>query len=166
MIETTDGTFAQGALEKMPAAEAQRLRDVIQKAAHVGIEGAAQTVFFAFPHEAQQLAAALTDETLEALLYTALDAAVKVYLDETPREVAHPSVAAAAVAGAIGASAAGISVGKVRGELYRAGSVLGDVEAVASGNPARMVRRVEQHVFWRTFGRFGRSIFRGLGGKR
>src|SRR5579872_3875148 len=166
MIETTDGTFAQAAFEKLPRAEATRLRDALQRAIHVALEGTAQEIFLGFPQQAQALGATLTDEKLLGIMHTALDAAMTVYIDETPREVDHPSAAAAVIAGAIGTSAAGISVGKVRHDSSRAGSGRGAAEAGARGNPPKMVRRVEQHLFWRAFGKLGRSLFRGIGGKR
>ena len=95
---------------------------------------------------------------------TALDAAANALAAHV--SAGGMNLGAALAAATIGSMAAGASIGKVRGEMYHAGGVLGDVEAVASGNPEKVIRRGAQHVFWRAFGNAGRSIFRRIAGKR
>jgi hypothetical protein len=72
---------------------------------------------------------------------TALDAAADVLNAQAAQGV---DVGAAIAAGTVAAVAGGMTLGKARGEVYHAGSVLGDVEAVASGNPEKIVRRGAQ----------------------
>lgn len=43
-------------------------------------------------------------------------------------------------------------ISKIRGLLYRSASVLGDVQAVSSGKPDRMVKRLIRKVAYRNFG--------------
>lgn len=53
-----------------------------------------------------------------------------------------------------------MKISKVRRSLYRTASALGDVEAVASDNPKRMVERAENKMIWRGFGKLFK-LFRG-----
>lgn len=53
-----------------------------------------------------------------------------------------------------------MSISRIRRLLYRSGSVLGDVEAVASGKPDRMIKRVIRKELYRDMGRAIRGIFR------
>jgi hypothetical protein len=50
----------------------------------------------------------------------------------------------------------------LRSSLYRSARILGDVQAVASGNPNRITRRVKNKVVGRALGRSGfwRSLWR------
>ena len=50
----------------------------------------------------------------------------------------------------------------LRSSLYRSARVLGDVQAVASGNPKRLTRRAKNKVLGRALGRAGfwRSLWR------
>jgi hypothetical protein len=44
---------------------------------------------------------------------------------------------------------------RLRSSLYRSARVLGDVEAVASGNPKRITRRAKNKLLGRALGRAG-----------
>jgi hypothetical protein len=50
----------------------------------------------------------------------------------------------------------------LRSSLYRSARLLGDVQAVASGNPKRITRRAKNKVLGRALGRAGfwRSLWR------
>ena len=50
----------------------------------------------------------------------------------------------------------------LRSSLYRSARLLGDVQAVASGNPKRITRRAKNKVLGRALGRSGfwRSLWR------
>ena len=50
----------------------------------------------------------------------------------------------------------------LRSSLYRSARLLGDVQAVASGNPKRLTRRAKNKVLGRALGRAGfwRSLWR------
>jgi hypothetical protein len=51
---------------------------------------------------------------------------------------------------------------KLRSFLYRSARTLGDVEAVASGNPKRITRRAKNKILGRALGRSGfwRTLWR------
>jgi hypothetical protein len=49
---------------------------------------------------------------------------------------------------------------KIRRATYRAGSVLGDVEALASGSPAKIGKRIIRKTIWKAWGKFARSALR------
>ncbi len=121
------------------------------------------------PADIEAKITANVNKHLDVVVNTSLDLAATAYVQATPpappRPASPPSAPGIAAASAAGL-AAGASIGAVRHDLYRAGSVLGDAEAIASGNPERIARRAAQHVFWRAFGKLGRGIFRGIGGKR
>lgn len=161
MIPTSDGSRAKALFASMDPQAAAALRAAIVAAiarsssltAEVAVVAKARNLDMV--HEVQRNVLPIEN--------TSLDAAADVLAQHSAPV---SSIGAALAAGAAGAMAAGVSVGKVRGELYHAGSMLGDAEALASGNPRKIVRRGMQHVFWRAFGKAGRSIFRGIGGKR
>jgi hypothetical protein len=44
---------------------------------------------------------------------------------------------------------------RLRSSLYRSARILGDVEAVASGNPKRITRRAKNKLLGRALGRAG-----------
>jgi len=54
-----------------------------------------------------------------------------------------------------------MKIPKVRRSLYRAAAKLGDVEALASGKPERIIERAENKVIWRGFS----SLFRAFRGR-
>lgn len=161
MIPTTDGSRFTAMSAKMDPQSAAALRSAVIAAIAKASELTVEVAVLAAARKLDVI-----DETkhnIPAIENTALDAFADALAASAPSGV---DVGAAIAAGAIGAAAAGVSIGKVRGEMYHAGSVLGDVEAVASGNPEKIVRRAGQHVFWRMFGNAGRSIFRKISGKR
>jgi hypothetical protein len=43
----------------------------------------------------------------------------------------------------------------LRGNLYRSARILGDMQAIASGNPKRIERRAKNKLFGRALGRSG-----------
>jgi hypothetical protein len=47
-----------------------------------------------------------------------------------------------------------------RRSMYRTASFLGDVEAVASGSPTKVGKRILRKSIWRQFGRIMRGILR------
>ena len=51
---------------------------------------------------------------------------------------------------------------RTRRRLYRAGSILGDLEAIASGDPGRVARRYVRKSAWRAQGRATRRVLRRL----
>lgn len=50
------------------------------------------------------------------------------------------------------------AISDLRRVLYRSGSVLGDVEAVASGKPDKMVKRLIRKFLGRQFGSLMRKL--------
>ena len=50
-------------------------------------------------------------------------------------------------------------MGSVRSGAYKVGRVLGDVQAVTSGDPVKMAKRVGRTFAWRTFGKGMRKLF-------
>ena len=56
-----------------------------------------------------------------------------------------------------------MSLSKLRRQLYRAGRDLGDVEAVASGNPDKIARRALRKRVYRAEGRVTRRWLRRFG---
>lgn len=46
-----------------------------------------------------------------------------------------------------------MSISKIRNTLYRTGSVLGDFQALSSGKPDKILRRLLRKYIWRGFGR-------------
>ena len=55
------------------------------------------------------------------------------------------------------------SLSRFRRQLYRAGRDLGDVEAVASGNPAKVGKRIVRRKVYRTEGTITRRWLRKFG---
>ena len=49
-----------------------------------------------------------------------------------------------------------MSAGKVRRLLYRAGALVGDAQAVASGDLTRIGRRLVRKAAWQSWGRLAR----------
>lgn len=182
MIPTSDGKAAQAFFANLEPETAQVLRSAIQAAiaksseltAEVSGLGAirAAKILDGLSDEQQagiaKNAVKAVDDNIVPIEDTAMDAAVAVFaahphqLRKVKEAISGP--AAAVVAGA--AITGGLTAGKVRHDLYHAGSLIGDAEAIASGNPEKIVRRAGQHIFWRAFGKLGRGIFRGIGGKR
>ena len=162
MIPTSDGSRWKAFLSKMDPKAAEALRSAIVAAISKTAELCAEVGVLASERKLD-----IIDETQRnatPIESTALDVAADVLASAHADHGVDVGAAIAAATASVVAS--GVSIGKVRGDLYRAGSVIGDVEAVASGNPEKIVRRAEQHFFWRFFGRLGRSIFRGIGGGR
>lgn len=155
MTQTTDGKAAEAYFSRLDPAIAGLLRAAIVAAIAKSSALTAQTAVLR-AHASPELIDEITAE-IPSIENTALDAAIGVL--EQPHGASPASVVGALAAGTAGALASGVTIGKVRGELYHAGSVLGDVEAIASGNPRTVVRRGIQHVFWHSFGRAGRSLF-------
>ncbi|MHB8355061.1 MAG: hypothetical protein ACYDDQ_00010 [Vulcanimicrobiaceae bacterium] len=159
MIPTTDGSAAKALFAHIEPKTAVALRNVLAAAIAKASELGALAV-----SEKQGAILTTVQENAAPIESTALDAAAHALAAHFPPGV--PNIGAALAAATIGSIAAGASISKARGEMYHASSVLGDVEAVASGNPEKVIRRAAQHVFWRAFGNAGRSIFRRIGGKR
>lgn len=157
-MNVTDGSAAKARFATMDAKTAEILREMISAAINTGVEMTAQAVFDVVPDKIRPISDAI-DAALPGIVSTAMDAATS--------PLGSPGSANAVEGIALGAAVAGgLRLASVRHDLYRAGSVLGDAEAIASGSPRLIVRRIGQHVFWRAFGRLGRAIFRGIGGKR
>ena len=53
-----------------------------------------------------------------------------------------------------------MKLSKVRRSLYKTAAKLGDVEAITSGKPERVIERAENKMIWRGFGKLFRT-FRG-----
>jgi hypothetical protein len=53
------------------------------------------------------------------------------------------------------------TIGDARRITWRASSILGDVEAVASGSPARVGRRMVRKAVWRAIGKAMRGVLTG-----
>ncbi len=51
-------------------------------------------------------------------------------------------------------------LGSVRRGAYKVGRVLGDVQAVTSGSPTKMAKRVGRKIAWKTVGKGMRKLFR------
>jgi hypothetical protein len=161
MIPTSDGSRAQALFSKMDPKAAEALRVALVAAIAKAAELCAEVGVLA-PQRGLDVIEE-TQRNATPIENTAMD----VFADTLAVHSEHVvDVGAAIAAGTVAAVAGGVSLGKVRHAAYRAGSVLGDVEAVASGNPEKIVRRGVQHVFWRAFGKAGRSIFRMIGGGR
>ena len=178
MIPTSDGSAARAFLGRIDPESAAVLSAVLQAAISKSAELATEAASLGAAQAAKLIdglsdiqqagivknAVRAVDENIAPIKNTALDAAIAVFASHPAQikklERTISGDAAAVVAGA--AITGGLSAGAVRHDLHRAGSILGDAEAIASGNPQRIARRIGQHVFWRAFGRMGRSIFRGL----
>ena len=52
------------------------------------------------------------------------------------------------------------SINKIRRKLYRSASILGDVNAIISGNPKKIAKRFGRKVLGRHMGKGIRRIFR------
>lgn len=163
MIPRTDGSAAKAYFAHLAPDTAEALREAIVEAIAKCAVLATEAAVLAAP-QSQETILQAAERNVAPIENTALDVAASVLAKHWPPAKGGPNIGAAIAAGTVGAVAAGVSIGKVRGSMYRAGSVLGDVEAAASGNPAKVVRRAGQHVFWRAFGKLGRGIFRGIGG--
>lgn len=165
MIPTSDGSRAKALFARFDALTASTLRAALEaaiaKASVLTTEAAALAAL-----DKQDAILEAVQANIVPIKSTALDAAADIFARDAAQAHGPSDISTAIAAGTVGALAAGASLGNVRGKMYRAGSVLGDVEAVASGDPRKIVRRVGQHVFWRAFGSLGRGIFRGIGGKR
>ncbi|MHB8433252.1 MAG: hypothetical protein ACYDCA_06585 [Candidatus Tyrphobacter sp.] len=162
MIPTSDGSRAKELFARIEPKAAGALHDALAAAIAKASEITAEAAALAAPDKADAILQAVQDN-VTPIENTALDAAADVLAAQAPHGEAN--IGAAIAAGTAAAVAGGMTLGKVRGDMYHAGSVLGDVEAVASGNPEKIVRRGAQHIFWRAFGKAGRGIFRKIGGK-
>jgi hypothetical protein len=54
-----------------------------------------------------------------------------------------------------------MKLSRLRRSMYRAGSALGDLGAISSGNPARIVKRAANKAIWRGWSRLFRALFGG-----
>ncbi len=163
MIPTTDGSKAKAFLASLKPEDANMLRAAIVAAIAKTSE---LTVEVAVVSHARNLDVIRETQINVAVIEnTALDCAADVLAASWPKRTDGAPVTDLSALAAGAAVASGMSLGKARGAMYRAGSALGDVEAIASGNPEKIVRRGAQHVFWRAFGKLGRGIFRSFGGK-
>ena len=158
ILPTSDGSKAK-AIFLHSGPDGERAERTALAAMNSAIKMVLYLAMDGMPADIETRIKANVNKNLEIVVSTSLDCTATAY---GPVPQSAPAVAAATVAGL----AAGASVGKVRHDLYRAGSLLGDAEAIASGNPEKMARRAGQHIFWRAFGKLGRGIFRGIGGKR
>ena len=52
------------------------------------------------------------------------------------------------------------ALSKTRRDCYRCASILGDVQALASGDPAKIAKRVCRKCLWRKGGSLMNSLFR------
>lgn len=163
MIPTSDGSRARALFAHLETGAAQALHSALVAAIAKASELATEAAVLIAPDKQDAILTAVQDYAAP-IDSTALDVAADILA--AYHAPGKPNIGAAIAAGTAAALASGVSIGKVRGEMYRDGSVLGDVEAVASGNPEKIVRRGAQHVFWRAFGKLGRSIFRAIGSKR
>jgi hypothetical protein len=160
MIPTSDGSRFNALLSKMDPKAAEALRSALVAAIAKASELCAEVGVLASARGLDIIEE--TGRNATVIENTAQDVFADVLSSHAEQGV---DVGAAIAAASMGAVAGGVSLGKVRHAAYRAGSVLGDVEAIASGNPEKIVRRGMQHIFWRAFGKAGRSIFRIIGGK-
>ena len=156
LLPTSDGSKAK-AVFLSNGSDGERAEHCTEAAMNMAIKMTMCIAMDALPPDVQTNIRTKIDAHLAAIVNTSMDAAADAYSSGT-------TATAAAVGAGVAAAVAATSIGRVRHALYRSGSVLGDVEAVASGNPEKIVRRVGQHVFWRAFGKLGRGIFRGIGG--
>ena len=166
MIPTSDGSSGQKIFAEMDDDTRQILEAAISSAINIAVELAAQASLIAVPDKQTEIMAKIND-TLPSIVNTAMDSAASVLATRSVEAAqGHPQghYGTAGVIALGAAAASGIGISGVRHELYHAGSVLGDVQALASGNPSKIVRRAGQHVFWRLFGKAGRGIFRAIGG--
>jgi|GEM_PF-1880720 len=176
MTPLSDGSRWKALAGKMDPKAAEALQSALVEAISVSVEVSSEAAelavsmaakqLYSLPEEQQKVLAGnavkAVNDNLVAIANTALDA----FADSLAQaHTAGVDVGAAIAAASAGAVLGGASLGKVRHAAYRAGSVIGDVEAVASGDPKKIVRRAEQHIFWRAFGKLGRSLFRNIGGK-
>ena len=145
MIPRTDGSRAEKLFASLNPATAAMLREAIVEAIASAATLATESAGMAAPDRQDAILTA-AESNVASIEMTALDVAAAVLSQHAAQHPKGPGVGAVIAAGALGAAASGVSIGKVRGGLYRAGSVLGDVEAVGSGNPAKIVRRVEHPV--------------------
>jgi hypothetical protein len=53
-----------------------------------------------------------------------------------------------------------MSINKTRGLLYKATRLLGDVQAVSSGSPKKMTKRVGRRITGRAAGKTMRKLFK------
>lgn len=51
-----------------------------------------------------------------------------------------------------------MSIRKARRAAYRTGAVLGDVQAVASGDPGKVAKRVVRKAAWKAWARLARRL--------
>ena len=168
LLPTSDGANAKATFQNS-GLDGERAEKTAVAAMNSAIKMVLALAMDGMPAETEAKILANVNQHLDVVVSTSLDCAATAYLQapqpahaSPTKPSSAPGVAAATIAGL----GAGASIGAVRHGLYRAGSMLGDAEAIASGNPEKIVRRAGQHIFWRAFGRLGRGIFRGIGGKR
>lgn len=157
MIPITDGSKADAFFNA--SKDGHIVREAIVAAIARGSTLATQLAALAVPGEMEGAVVDAVQAKVQDIDNTALDAAVDVLISHY-QPANDGSLAGIAAAGAM--LLAGGKWGAARHDLYRAGAMLGDAEAIASGNPEQIARRAGQHVFWRAFGRLGRAIFRKL----
>jgi len=168
ILPTSDGSKAKATFQNS-GLDGERAAKTAEAAMNSAITMVMYIAMDGLPADIQTRIKANVNKDLEIVVNTSMDLAAKAYLQAPAPPVSsppHPSSAPGIATATIAGLAGGASVGAVRHDLYRAGSILGDAEAIASGNPEKIVRRAGQHVFWRAFGKLGRGIFRGIGGKR
>jgi hypothetical protein len=139
----SDGSASRAAFARMAPDVAKAIEGALFATFNAAIEGMVANG-----------APAPADPVLGRILSTALDRGVAA-LGATSSGAPSDAIVTAAVAGAVVGAVAqgGPTIGAVRHAAYRAGSMLGDAQAVASGSPAKMVQRAETHVLWRFLGR-------------